>query len=221
MWGLDRIDQSNCVHCENEHVPNGTKSSVNGSTNRYHYDWDGTGVTAYVIDSGIQALHNEFTGTQYVAGDDGGSMMTTKITSRASCLKNFRQDLSESCEMGWGHGTHVASIIGGRLYGVAKNVTLVSIKVFGNDGTSRFSDIIAGIETVVGERVRYPDRPMVINLSLGTSEVSPMINAAVDGAVSLGIPVVVAAGNGHVDACTYSPASAAGAITVAASTTDE
>lgn len=182
-----------------------------GLTNQYRYDWTGHGVIAYVIDSGIQALHGEFT----TIHDDG------RITSRASCGKNFRLDLRETCENSWGHGTHVASIIGGKTFGVAKNVSLVSVKVVGNDGSSRFSDIVAGIEYVIEQKILNPNQPMLINISLGTSSVSKMINAAVDQAVAVGIPVVVAAGNGSVDACSFSPASANGSITVSASTSKE
>ena len=133
----------------------------------------------------------------------------------------LNQFLGENCNDEWGHGTHVAAIIGGKTYGVAKNVNLVALKVFGADGTSRFSDIIAALEFVVQQKRNEPNVPMVINMSLGTKRKAILLNRAVDKATKAGIPVVVAAGNGGINACRYSPASASSAITVAASTANE
>ena len=110
---------------------------------------------------------------------------------------------------------------GGRTFGVAKEVELVAVKVFGGNGLCRFGDVIAAIDFVVDEKMLDPGQPMVINLSLGTPRVAKLLNQAVDRAVQANITVVVAAGNGGVDACTYSPASSALAITVAASTRNE
>ena len=90
--------------------------------------------------------------------------------------------------------------------------------MFGADGTSRFSDIIAALEYIIEKKELEPKIPMVANLSLGTARLAKTLNKAVDNAVRAGITTVVAAGNGGVDACTYSPASASRVITVAAST---
>lgn len=97
----------------------------------------------------------------------------------------------------------------------------MALKVFGGNGTSRFADVIAAIDFVIDEKELDPDQPMVINLSLGTARIATVLNDAVDRAVKANITVVVAAGNGGVDACTYSPASSELAITVAASTREE
>lgn len=110
---------------------------------------------------------------------------------------------------------------GGKTYGVAKDVNLVALKVFGADGKSRFSDIIAALEYVIYRKKKESNIPMVINMSLGTERKAILLNKAVDKATKAGIPVVVAAGNGGRNACTYSPASASSAITVAASTIQE
>jgi subtilisin family serine protease len=186
-------------------------STFQGLTDNYRYDLTGAGVKAYIIDSGIQSMHGEFTS---VAAD--GS-----VTSRVTCGKNFREDLGEDCEDDWGHGTHVAGLLGGNTYGVAKDVQMIAIKVFGGDATSRFSNIIAGIEYVMEQKEQDPNQPMVLNLSLGTSAVSELMNEAVNAVVKAEVPVATAAGNGGVDACTFSPASANLAITVGASTKEE
>lgn len=110
---------------------------------------------------------------------------------------------------------------GGKTYGVAKDVNLVALKVFGADGKSRFSDIIAALEYVIYRKKKEPNVSMVVNMSLGTERKAILLNKAVDKATKAGIPVVVAAGNGGRNACTYSPASASSAITVAASTLEE
>lgn len=69
--------------------------------------------------------------------------------------------------------------------------------------------------------MKNPSQPMVLNLSLGTARVSEVLNEAVNQAVQMNVTVVVAAGNGGVDACTYSPASAELPIVVGASTRNE
>jgi aqualysin 1 len=86
-WGIDRVD--------GEHL-----DAV------YHYDYTGAGVQVYVVDSGIQASHHEF---RY---DTNSSSSSNSSESRARCGRNFRTDLGEDCHDGWGHGTHVAAIIG-------------------------------------------------------------------------------------------------------------
>ena len=197
-WGIDRVDGK--------------------IDQRYHYAYTGRGVRVYIIDSGIQVSHNEF---QTTVSQKNNNNVTTTTKQRARCGKNLRNDLGENCNDEWGHGTHVAAIIGGKTYGVAKNVNLVALKVFGADGTSRFSDIIAALEFVVQQKRNEPNVPMVINMSLGTKRKAILLNRAVDKATEAGIPVVVAAGNGGINACRYSPASASSAITVAASTAKE
>ena len=103
---------------------------------------------------------------------------------------------------------------GGKTYSVAKDVNLLALKVFGADGKSRFSDIIAALEYVIYRKQKEPIVPIVINMSLGTERKAILLNKASE----VGIPVVEAAGNGGRNACTYSPVSASSAITVAAST---
>jgi subtilisin family serine protease len=159
----------------------------------YSYNYTGAGVTAYVFDTGIRFDHNEFEGRArrgYDAINDG----------RAGADCN-------------GHGTHVAGTIGGRTYGVAKGVQLVSVRVLGCDGYGLYSWMIAGMDWVLRNRAG----PAVANFSLGGS-VSSTLNSALANMIAAGVQTSVSAGNNGADACTKSPASTTSAVTVAAST---
>lgn len=157
----------------------------------YAYARTGAGVTAYVIDSGILAGHADF-----------GGRVRAGYTSVAD--GNGTSDCN-------GHGTHVAGIVGGATWGMAKEVGLVPVRVLDCAGSGTASGVIAGIDWVVANAAR----PAVINLSLG-GPASAALDAAVAAAVQAGIPVVVAAGNDGADACTASPARAPAALTVGA-----
>lgn len=179
-WGLDRIDQGS--------LP------LNSS---YSYGTTGTGVTAYVVDTGILATHADFGGRVRTGFDSIGDGRN-----------------SSDCN---GHGTHVAGTIGGSTYGVAKSVNLVAVRVLDCTGSGSLSGVVAGIDWVLEDHV---SGPAVLNLSLGGGA-SSSLDAAVDRAITDNISVVVAAGNSNVDACTVSPARASNAITVGATTSTD
>jgi len=92
-----------------------------------------------------------------------------------------------------GHGTHVAGIVGGKLYGVAKKARLVAIKVIGENGLGSVSDVIAGLEWAVRDAQRRGGKA-VINMSIA-SQYSRALNRSVRAAVQSGLAVIVAAGN--------------------------
>lgn len=172
-WGIDRVDQ---------------RTGINGS---YNYTSTGSGVTAYVIDSGINTAHSQFGGRARVGRDSVGDGRNG-------------QDCS-------GHGTHVAGTIGGSTYGVAKAVSLVSVRVLDCAGSGTFSAIIAGIDWVTYTH----GGPSVANLSLGGGY-NQATNDAVARSTASGVTYAVAAGNSNANACNYSPASSPSALTVGA-----
>jgi len=146
----------------------------------------GKGVTAYIVDTGIYVNNVDF-------------------SSRASF--GFKANSLWSDTDGNGHGTHVASTVIGRAYGVAREATAIAVKVLGDDGSGTNAGVIAGVDWVAG---RGTPRS-VINMSLGGG-FSSTLNAAVNNAVAKGVVTVVAAGNDNRDACNYSPASASAVI---------
>ncbi|MFO7588194.1 MAG: S8 family serine peptidase, partial [Gemmatimonadota bacterium] len=115
-----------------------------------------------------------------------------------------------------GHGTHVAGTVGSATYGVAKDVTLIGVRVLDCDGSSTYAGVIAGIDHVAGNM----SGPTVANMCLGGGY-RASLNVAVANAVSAGVVMAVAAGNESTDACIRSPASAPSAITVASSTSSD
>jgi subtilisin family serine protease len=177
-WGIDRVDQRN--------LPLSTT---------YEYNADGTGVTAYIIDTGIRFDHAEF-GVRAVKGYDA----VTAGGTAADCN---------------GHGTHVSGTVGGTTYGVAKNVKLVAVRVLDCAGSGTTAGVIAGIDWVTNDHVT--GAPAVANMSLGGGASTALDNAVINS-INDGVTYAVAAGNSNVSACTASPARAAPAITVASTT---
>jgi subtilisin family serine protease len=118
---------------------------------------------------------------------------------------------TEDC---YGHGTSVAGIIGGTTFGVAKNVNIIPIRMADCYGTGYNSEIITGIDWIIGQR-KASGKPSVINISMGGA-ISSALELAVNNATKAGIVVVVSAGNDNKDACQSSPANIPDAITVGA-----
>lgn len=182
----------------------------------------GAGVTVYIIDDGL-AIHNKdfekraSYGWSAVANSTSNQKMIQKSTSSAGGGKN------SDPRNGGGHGTHVAGIIGGKHYGVAKNVTLVGVQVLQPNGKGSVSNFLGGINWVV-EQEKNHTRPAIINLSLGLPKSnvrSKALAQAVDAAVKSGIPVIAAAGNSAVDACEIVPANSKNVFTVGTTTQED
>jgi subtilisin family serine protease len=172
-WGIDRIDQRS--------LP------LSGT---YTYTSTGSGVYAYVIDTGIQTNHPQF-GTRAAVAYDA--------------LGGNGQDCN-------GHGTHVAGTIGSTTYGVAKQVQLRAVRALNCSGSGSTSGILAAVDWVRLNRTN----PAVANMSIGGGY-SATLNTAVTNLANSGVFVAVAAGNSNADACNYSPSSAPAVFTTASS----
>ncbi|KAJ9061971.1 hypothetical protein DSO57_1015398 [Entomophthora muscae] len=170
---------------------------VDNQSFSYNYDPSaGEGVDVFVIDTGIKTDHPDFQG---------------RALWGANFIDNSRTD-------DIGHGTHVAGIIGSDTYGVAKNATLVAVKMGNVTLSATVSQVIGGVAWVI--RNKRLGRGCVINLSLEV-KYSVAFNSAARNAVRLGCVVVAAAGNSNIDACNKSPASEPSVITVGASNLDD
>lgn len=163
---------------------------------RFTYSATGAGVVAYVIDTGVMVGHSEFGGRV----EAGRSFTSSPATT----------------DCGEGHGTHVAGLIGGETYGVAKDATIVPVKVFSCGGSASVSTVIAGIEWAT-ENHQQRGGPAVINLSAGVGKnLGAGLERAAGNAIKAGITFVTAAGNEGGNACAHSPARLGPAITVGA-----
>ncbi|MFD9066166.1 S8 family peptidase [Kitasatospora purpeofusca] len=173
-WGLDRIDQ--------RHLPLDGQFTVDGT---------GAGVTAYIVDTGIETGHEEFEG---------------RATAGFDAVGDGRD--GQDCHS---HGTHVAGTVGGRTFGVARSVSLVAVRVLDCQGQGDTAASLAGLDWVAA----HAQRPAVLNASLG-GPVSEALDAAVDAVAERGVLPVVSAGNDAEDACGASPARAPKALAVGA-----
>lgn len=156
----------------------------------YTYSGTGSGVNAYIIGTGIATAHPEFGGRAVVAYD---------------ALGGNGQDCN-------GSGTYAAGIVGAATWGVAKRVTLRSVRVLDCTGVGSTATIIAGINWVTSNHVK----PAVAHIAFGGSA-SSALNTAVTSMINAGVFTAVAAGNSASNACNYSPGSTPGAYTTAAS----
>jgi hypothetical protein len=117
-------------------------------------------------------------------------------------------------------GTHVSGTAAGKTVGVAKKASIFMIKVTSDQGAAATSDIISGINLAAQRAGQNPDRPAVVNMSLGGPG-SRAMDQAVSNAVAGGLPFCVAAGNDAVDASGDSPGRIPEVITVGATTIND
>ncbi|BCJ56839.1 hypothetical protein Jiend_02610 [Micromonospora endophytica] len=173
-WGLDRIDQTN--------LP---------LSSSYTYNSTGTGVHAYVIDSGIQANHPDFGG-------------------RAQFAYNAIDSNNTDCN---GHGTHVAGTIGGTSHGVAKNVRLYGVKWLNCAGGGTLSAAVGAVDWVTSNA----NKPAVANASWNYTY-SATLATALTNMMNSGVFLAASAGNTGGNSCDRLPRNLSAALVVAATT---
>lgn len=162
----------------------------------YTYPNTGAGVNAYIIDTGVLITHTQFTG---------------RIGSGFSAIGSSQNYVD--CN---GHGTHVSGTVGGTTFGVAKQVTIRPVRVLDCSGSGSNSGVIAGVNWVTANR----QLPAVANMSLGGGA-SSALDTAVANSIAAGVTYAIAAGNDNQNACNYSPARTAAALTVGATTSTD
>ena len=204
-WDLDVLDSQTATLDQTYTSPN-----------------DGSGVTVYVVDSGILRTHTEFanatiaSGINFVANIDPDTKCgAAQISAGASA--DLSVDPANTTDQA-GHGTAVSSLIAGATVGASKGVTLVPVRVLNCDGSGSESSIIAAADWIAGNLTSTTRA--VANLSFGVaiSQLSvgdTSLEDAFQGLIDKGVTVVAAAGNDSADACTESPAHLGAAITVA------
>ena len=180
-WGIDRVDQQT------------------GRNERFGFVNNGTGVHVYVLDSGIRRDHVEF--------KDANNQ--SRVLAGIDARFGIDPDNGTNTNDCYGHGTHVAAIIAGRTYGIAKNALLHPIRIVGPDpykttaspgcpldgsGDRTSIKVVRALDWITANA----QRPAVVNWSGGndyTLMSSSAIGTAVQGVLSAGIHFVQAAGN--------------------------
>jgi subtilisin len=153
---------------------------------------DGTGKTAWVMDTGIDSDHPD---------------LNVDVTRSKSFLANNTSFEDEN-----GHGTHVAGIIGGKnntigVLGVASGANLVSIRILDKEGVGTLSSTIQAL-SYISANAKAGD---VVNMSFGEEGISEALDRQVKAIAAKGLFFTIAAGNDGKAANLFSPARANGA----------
>ena len=218
-WGIDRID------------------SRTGRDNSFTYTTDGTGVKAYVVDSGVNGTHPEFSarvlsGWSYRANSAAISSYNAAVSNPATgmtaCAYNSIvhqyvpstiDGVFSGTDVGTvdndGHGTHVAGTIGGTTTGVAKAVSIVPVRVLDSCGAGTTTMVLNGLNWILADH--QLGEKAVVNMSIGFESTATSIDTVIKSLLAEGIVVVAASGNDGESACGITPAGTIGTISVGAS----
>ena len=183
-----RIDRS-ARRTRNPEPPDNDYLATIGAQGLSRSGLDGAGMTVAVFDSGIHDHPDLDYGNKIVFSVD--------FTSGEAVITDRNHDE-------FGHGTHVAGLIagdgrssGGLYRGVAPRASLIDVKVLGDDGSGRVSNLIAAIEWVTEHRSELDVR--VANFSVSTPAFEPFYEdplcEAIKSMALAGITVVASAGN--------------------------
>ncbi|CCH46072.1 putative secreted protein [Wickerhamomyces ciferrii] len=172
-----------------------------------HYDFvfdptGGIGVDIYVLDSGINSQHKEF------------SKRVTKIIDLTGEKIDEGSNTSNKLDDPVGHGSFIAGVIASETYGVAKKANLFDVRVTNKQSRTKLSSVVNALNLILQDS-KITKRPTLVVIPLVMKK-NAILNGAVESLVKQGIPVIVPAGNEGKQACNFSPASAKGALTVGA-----
>ncbi len=208
-WDLDLLD-----------------SRTGATDTTYTYPNTGTGVTVYVIDSGLIATHTEFASAHILPGinfvpniipkyvpDPITQLPVVDHYCGPGSVADSTVDPANTVDQ-VGHGTAVSSLVVGARDGVAKGANLVPVRMLDCDGEGDGADYVSAVSWIIANHT--PGTPAVVNVSLGGA--GTVLNSYTQMLIAAGITVVAAAGNENIDACNVTPASTPGAITAAAIT---
>uniref|UniRef100_A0A4W3HUK7 Proprotein convertase subtilisin/kexin type 9 n=1 Tax=Callorhinchus milii TaxID=7868 RepID=A0A4W3HUK7_CALMI len=159
-------------------------------------------VEVYLLDTSIQSNHREIE----------GKVLVTEFESvpEEDGTRFYRQ--TSKCDS---HGTHTAGVVSGRDSGVAKGANVRSVRILNCQGKGVTSGALAGLEFIRNTVIVQPYRPMIVLLPFAGG-FSRTLNSAARMLTHTGVTLIAAAGNYRDDACSYSPASEPGVITVGA-----
>lgn len=201
-WGLGRID--------------GADPPFDGSRRPAS---TGTGVTIWVLDTGVDTTHPDFGGrarqvddaVDGTSGEDaGGSSGGSVASGSASGSASARGRGTGDCD---GHGTVVAGIAASTEHGVAPGALIRSVKVLDCDGAGRLSNLLAGVDYVAA----HATGPSVAVMSWSYGPSAALV-LAVGQLLARGVFVAASAGNTGGDDCGVAPRSVPGVLVVANST---
>ena len=163
------------------------------------------GVDVYILDTGIRFEHHEFgLRAKYSGYDPVDQYEFEEGTLDYVPLRGA------DCN---GHGTAVASLVGGKTYGKSRKANLYSVRVLRCDTTAPWRVVLDGLNFVAEIIPKRGQNAIVLLPLSGTLATS--INEAIQGLYEKNVIVITAAGNDGVDACLKTPASSQHAITVA------
>jgi len=186
-------------------------------------------VHVYILDSGASEKGGKWSDLQYYEKQDFTMLFKnpdqlTWDEDNAPDMSNFDPDYMGNPYDESGHGSHIAGTIGATnndlgVVGVAPSVVLHSLKVLTAEGRTDITTLLAAVNYVTRAKRANPERPMVVNMSLGVDIGTTSYNIldeAIQASINEGVIYVAAAGNDSKDVATYSPAHVDEVITVGA-----